>query len=247
MTRDEIAIATGTGEQRVTPPTAREIAVRRPPHRTGVLIGAGIGSVAGALAACVPSDRSECADGPILLGAVGAGVGLVLSALIPRVTPVYRDEGVTTPGREPAWKPGDLDALALRVDLGDWIRVEDQSGTRVSGRLTDLTGEAMTIESDAGPRRFTAASVRNVSVRGYRLRLGALIGAGALTALALPACRSNSDCKPLAAAPFGAGIGLAVAALIPRMTVVYPAESRALTWGPAVTRRGMGIRVNVRW
>ena len=89
MTADEITIQTGAGEMHFTRETVRQIAVRRRPLRTGVLIGAGVGAVLGALAACTGADRSECADGPILLGGFGGGIGLAVSALIPRTTTVY--------------------------------------------------------------------------------------------------------------------------------------------------------------
>ena len=90
LTRDEMSVETGAGEKRFTSATVREVAVRRQSHRMGVLLGAGIGAALGALAACAGPDRTECADGPILIGALGAGVGLAVGALIPRMTTVYR-------------------------------------------------------------------------------------------------------------------------------------------------------------
>ena len=90
LTRDEMSVETGAGEKRFTSATVREVAVRRQSHRIGVLFGAGIGAAVGALAACVGPDRTECADGPILIGALGAGVGLAVSALDHRATTVYR-------------------------------------------------------------------------------------------------------------------------------------------------------------
>ena len=63
--------------------------MRRRSLHTGVLIGAGVGAALGAVAACTGADRSECADGPILLGGFGGGVGLAVGALIPRTTTVY--------------------------------------------------------------------------------------------------------------------------------------------------------------
>jgi hypothetical protein len=249
LTRDEITISTDAGERRFKGVTIREVTVRRSSRREGVLIGAGIGGAVGALAGCLPADRSECADGPILLGALGAGVGLALSALLPKSTTVYLPRTGTSPSREGVLSPGLLEAVALHVNLDDRVRVEDVSGTRISGRLTHLTGAEMTIETDAGPRWFTAASVRAVAVRGYPIGKGALIGAAAFTLLAAtaPACRSNTDCSPIAAAPFGAGVGLAVGALIPRMTTVYPLPAKNLTFSPDIIRGGLGIRGSLRW
>jgi hypothetical protein len=67
----------------------RKVAVRRRPLRPGVLIGAAVGAVTGAVAACTGPDREECADAPIMLGAVGAGAGLAVGALLHRTTIVY--------------------------------------------------------------------------------------------------------------------------------------------------------------
>jgi hypothetical protein len=54
-----------------------------------VLIGAGVGAAAGAVAACTGPEREECVDAPIMAGALGAGLGLAVGALINRTTIVY--------------------------------------------------------------------------------------------------------------------------------------------------------------
>jgi hypothetical protein len=249
LTRDEITIQTNAGERRFASATLREVAVRRRPLRKGVLIGAGVGAVVGALAACAGPERDECGDGPMMLGAFGAGVGLAVSALVPRTTTVYRApiDRAASPGS--ARPPGPLDDLALRVNLDDRLRVEDQSGARTTGRLTRLTGDEMTIETDAGEKRFTTATVREVAVRGYPLGKAALIGAGvfAVVAAVAPACRSNSDCVPIAAAPFGAGVGLAAGALIPRMTTVFRAQEKRASFWPKFSRGAISVRASLCW
>ena len=123
------------------------------------------------------------------------------------------------------------------------------SGTRTSGRLTHLSGDEMTIETDAGEKRFTSALVREVAVRSYPLGKGALIGAGAFAILlaASPACRSDGHCIPIAAAPVGAGVGLAVAALIPRMRTVYPAPAKHASFSPEFSRGTIAVRASLRW
>jgi hypothetical protein len=249
LTRDEIAIQTDAGEKRFTSATVREITVRRSSRSKLVLIGAGIGAVVGALAACTGEAKEECADGPIVLGALGAGVGLAVSALAPRATVVYSSPIDLAPSRESAQPPGPFDDLALRVNLDDRIRVEDQSGTKTTGRLTRLTGDELTIETDAGEKRFTSAHVRAVGVRSHPLGKAALIGAGAFVAVALaaPGCRSNSDCTPIAAAPIGAGVGLAVGALMPGMNTVFRAQEKHASLSPAFSRGAMGVRASLRW
>lgn len=124
--------------------------------------------------------------------------------------------------------------LALRVNLGDQLQVEDQFGVKATGRLTRLTREEMAIRTNAGEKRFMSDTVREVAVRGHSLRKGALIGAGVfavLGAVAVCSHEGGGDCTivgPLGAAPVGAGVGLALGALISRMTTIYRApESRA--------------------
>jgi hypothetical protein len=243
LTRDEITVRTDAGEQRFTSANVRTITVRRPPRRKAILVGAGVGAVAGALAACTGPDREECADAPILLGGVGAGVGLVLSLLVARTTTVFPSSIKST---EP---PGPFDDLALRVNLDDRLRVEDASGRRITGRLTRLTGNEMTIETETGDEHFTSANVRQVAVRGYMLVAGALIGAGAFPALlaASPGCRSDPDCVPIAAAPFGAGVGLAVGALIPRMRTVFRTQEQHVSFSPEFSSSAIGVRAGLRW
>jgi hypothetical protein len=249
LTRDEITIQTDAGEKRFTTASVHEIAVRRKSQSKGILIGAGIGAAVGALAACRGPDRQECADAPILLGGVGAGVGLALSALVARATTVYRSPIDMAPSRGSAQPPGPFDDLALRVNLDDRLRVEDLSGARTTGRLTRLTGDEMTIETDAGEQRFASAIVREVAVRGHAFGKDALIGAGVFTVLlaAAPACRSDRDCIPIVAAPIGAGVGLAVGALIPRMTTVFRAQEKRASFAPEFSRGALGVRASLRW
>jgi hypothetical protein len=107
----------------------------------------------------------------------------------------------------------------------------------------------MTIETDAGEQHFTSALLREVAVRSYPLGKGALIGAGVFAVLlaASPACRSDRDCISIAAAPFGAGVGLAVGALIPRMTTVFRAQGKHASFSPEFSRSTIGLRASLRW
>jgi hypothetical protein len=89
LAADEIALQTAAGEKHFTRETIRQVAVRRQPIRMAVLIGAGAGAAAGAVAACTGSEREECADASIIAGAVGAGLGLAVGALIHKTTIVY--------------------------------------------------------------------------------------------------------------------------------------------------------------
>lgn len=251
LTDDVLTLSTdvGTGVRRVTPAGVRTITLRQHPTVAGVRIGAGVGLLAGALAACAGADRSECIDGPLVLGSLGAGLGLATGALISRSTVVYPlrpDDAWSENGTD---QPGPFDTLALRVNRGDRLRVESTDRRHISGRLTRLTGTALWLETPSGELRFEVRDVRDVKRRTHGLARGALIGAGAFTLVvaSAPACRSNDDCQPWAAAPVGAGLGLAVAALIPHTTTVYRKPGLGLALSPLITRHAVALQARMRW
>ncbi|MBI4485819.1 MAG: hypothetical protein HY655_07395 [Acidobacteria bacterium] len=145
-----------------------------------------------------------------------------------------------------------FEELALRVNLDDQLQVEDQSGARATGRLTRLTRGEMAIQTDAGEKHFTRETVRQVAVRHHPLRMAVLIGAGAGAATgAAAACTGpeREECAdaPIIAGAFGAGLGLAVGALLHKTTIVYPeVETRTLVL-PVISRDAVGVRVRRRW
>ena len=154
----------------------------------------------------------------------------------------------------PGWAQAlqSFEDLALRVNLDDRLRVEDQSGVRTTGRLTRLTGDEITIQNDAGETRFTSATVRAVAVRGYSIGKGALIGASVEAVLGAVACesresRSSCGTVPVAAGIIGAGAGAAVGALIPVMRTVYRAPANRATFSPVFSHRAIGVRASLRW
>ncbi len=149
--------------------------------------------------------------------------------------------------------------LALRINVDDRLQVEDQSGVRVTGRLTRLTHDEMAIQTEVGEKRFTRDTARAVAVRGHALRKGALIGAGAFAVLgAVATCsrEGGAGCGfigVLGAAPIGAGVGLAIGALIPRMKPVYRASEDRVSVQPSRAAGGvqtslledLGLRVDL--
>lgn len=256
LTPDEIAIQTDAGEKRLTGDTVREVAVRGHALRKGAVIGAGVFAVLGAVATCSHEGGAGCAFIGLLAAPFGAGVGLAMGALIPQMKPIYRapKEGVSVqPSRAASGvRASLLEDLALRVNLDDQLRVEDQSGGRTTGRLTRLTADEITIQTDAGEKHFPRDTVRQVAVRRYPLRMAVLIGAGAgavTGAIAACAGSGREECAdaPILASGVGAGIGLAVAALMPRTTTVFPeAEKRTLIL-PVISRDAVGVRVSRYW
>lgn len=257
LTREEIAIQTGAGEKRFTSDTVREVAVRGHSLRKGALIGAGVFAVLGALAVCSHEGGRDCIVlGPLGAAPIGAGAGLAMGALISRMRTVYRaPEGRASVPRSRAAGGAQaslLEDLALRVNLDDRLEVEDRSGVRTTGRLTRLTADEITIHTDAGERHFTRETVRQVAVRHQPLRMAALIGAGVgATAGAVAACTgpSREECAdaPIMAGALGAGLGLAVGALIHKTTIVFPEAEKRTVVVPVVSRDAVGVRVSLSW
>ena len=170
--------------------------------------------------------------------------------------PVYRapeDRASVPPSRAASGVQASLlEDLALRVNLDDQLRVEDQSGGRTTGRLTRLTADEITLQTAAGEKHFTRETVRQVAVRRQPLRMAVLIGAGAGAATgAVAACTGpeREECAdaPIMAGAFGAGLGLAVGALIHKTTIVYPEPEKRTLILPAISRDAVGVRVSRRW
>jgi hypothetical protein len=253
LTPDEIAILTESGERRFTHGTVREVAVRGYALKRGALIGAVVFAVLGVAATCGHGEENCAIIGP-LAGAPGAGVGLAIGALVPRMRPVYRGSGdpvsvTTSPGGVQA---GFLSDLALRANLDDQIQVEDQSGVTTTGRLARLAGDEIVVGTDLGEKRFARETVRQVAVRRRPVRMAVLVGAGAAAAAAaVAACKGpdREECAdaPMLAAGLGAGLGLAVGAVIHQTAVVYPEPDRRVFAMPIISRDAVGVRISRRW
>ena len=145
-----------------------------------------------------------------------------------------------------------LEDLALRVNLNDQLRVEDQSGVRTTGRLTRLAADEITLQTAVGEKHFTRETVRQVAVRRQPLSMAVLIGAGAGAATgAVAGCAGpkREECAdaPIMAGDFGAGLGLAVGALIHRTTIVYHEPEKRTFVLPAISRSAVGVQVSRRW
>lgn len=256
LTREELVIQTSTGEQRLTRDAVRAVAVRGHALRKGALLGAGVVAVLGAVATCVHEGGRDCLLIGTLGAPIGAGVGLAVGALVPQMTPVYRtpqDRIPVQPSRGVSGVQARFpEDLALRINLDDHLRVEDQSGQRTTGRLTRLTAQGVTLQTAAGEKHFTPEAVRQVAVRRRPLRMTVLVGAGAgAVAGAFAACTGpdREECAdaPIMAGALGAGLGLAAGALIHTSTVVYPEPARRTFIVPAISRDAVGVQVRRRW
>jgi hypothetical protein len=255
LTRNDMAIDTNAGEKRLTGDTVRAVAVRGHALGKGALIGAAVFAVLGAVATCSHEGGADCAIiGPLRAAPIGAGVGLAIGALIPRMKPMYRapEDRVSVQPSPAVSSASLLEDLALRVNLDDQLRVDDQSGGRTIGRLTRLTADEITIQTDAGEKHFTRETVRQIAVRHQPTRMAVLIGAGAgATAGAIAACTGpeREECAdaPLIFGALGAGFGLAVAPLIHKTTVVYPEREKQTFLLPTISRGAVSVQVTRRW
>jgi hypothetical protein len=256
LTASEITIQTDSGEKRFTSDTVRAVAARGHASRRGALIGAGVFVVLNAAAAARHGNAGGM-PGAIGAAVVGAGLGAAVGAAIPRMGTIYRaPENRASPARSRdavGVQVSLLEDLALRVNLHDQLRVEDRSGVRTTGRLTRLTADEITIQTDSGETHFTRETVRQIAVRQHPiLRTATLIGAGAGAAYgAWAACRGeeHSECAdgPILLGGLGAGIGAVVGALIHRTTIVYPEPEKRVFVLPAISPDAVGIVVSRRW
>jgi len=259
LTRDEVAIQTNAGEKRFASDTVRAVAVRGHALRKGALIGAGVFAVLGAVACSSREEREgqdSCIVAPLSFAPFGAGIGLAMGALIPRMRTVYRAPenraSVPRAGGAIGVQPSLLEDLALRVNLNDRVLVEDASGGRTTGRLTRLTAVEITLQTAAGEKHFTPETIRQVAVRRQPLRPAVLIGAGAGAAAgAVAACTGpeREECAdaPIMAGALGAGLGLAVGALLHKTTIVYPEAPKRTLVLPVISRDAVGVRVSLCW
>jgi hypothetical protein len=257
LTRDEIAIQTDAGEKRFASNTVREVAVRGHSLRKGALIGAAVLAAVGAATVCAHDGGGACAGvGALGAAPIGAGLGLTIGALVPRMKTVYRapETGAAVPAPRAAGgvRASLLEDLGLRVNLDDELRVEDGSGAAITGRLTQLTAGEIAIRTDAGERRISRDTIRQVAVRRRPLRAAVLIGAGAgAVAGAIAACTGaeREECAdaPILAGGVGAGLGLVVGALIHRTTNVYPEAGTRTVVLPAVSPHAVGVRIGRTW
>lgn len=252
LTLDEIVIQTDAGESRFTRDTVREVAVRGYRLRRSALIGAGLFAVVGAVTMCARGEENCAAIGLFGAAPIGAGVGLAVGALIPRMKPVYRASADRVLPARAGAQAGFLADLALRVNLNDQVQVEDRSGGRTTGRLTRLTADEMTVRTDAGEKHFTPETVRQVGVRRRPIRMAVLVGAGVgATVGAVAGCTGpdREECAdaPIVVGALGAGLGLAAGALIHRTGIVYPEAGRQTLVVPVISRAAVGVTVSRQW
>ena len=194
--------------------------------------------------------------------------------LSPVVAAVLIAAGLGIPDRSWAQEPvKSFDQLNTRLKVGERVWVTDTQGHEISGKLQDLSSDALTLELtnkwtlDAdGPRTFAARDVSIIQgrkddslVNGTLIGMGVAAGvAGAPILLACLAVTARKDAGACAGAFVGAaGMGALIGALIdanihgPKLTV-YRAAGKAEPGGasrasvsiaPVLTPRTKGVAV----
>lgn len=156
----------------------------------------------------------------------------------------------------PASAQGDPDRPF--ATLGRQLRPDDRVTVRggdigeVRGRLTAITGDALTVDTENGVRTIAARDVDRIDRRRKGILLGALIGlgAGAAAGAALNSWFRNegNDAagETAAVVAIGLGTGLAIDALVDLPRTVYVREGRAaVRLDPRALPGGAALRVHV--
>jgi hypothetical protein len=144
-------------------------------------------------------------------------------------------------------------AATLTPEMTVWIT--DSEGREEKTRILGISGDVLTTAAGDDVRRFRTADVMRVRTRhSDSLWNGALIGAGAAVASGLFVCSSmepwencRDDVGPMVRiGAVGAGIGIAIDALIRGRKTIYEAPgSTRLSAGPIVSRRGGGLQLSL--
>ena len=140
--------------------------------------------------------------------------------------------GLVVPPAASAQQVTSFAELPLRINRDDQVRVWDQSGARVTGRVVSFGRDGLTIQAEGGPRQFSDAAVRRLDRSGSSAARGALYGTGAFVLVGAAICNHSpvgAACPFLVGAMFGAPLGALVGAWVPSMHPVYRAS---VTSGP---------------
>jgi hypothetical protein len=174
---------------------------------------------------------------------------------------------VTLPTEPPDAPARSFVELRFSVTPGDTVHVQDATGRKHRGRMTEMTSSQLTIhgwDGEAEPLTFRVSDVQRMELETTRAKSraarGTLIGAGVglgWGALALAGC-NDPGCGEVApaaigvAALLGAGIGFAIGLAVRRDVVerhlVYqrPESGWELDLFPVISKdkKGLGVRIS---
>lgn len=151
-----------------------------------------------------------------------------------------------------------LPNLETLLSPGMTVWMTDSAGREEKTRIVDVTRDSVTTTDGANSRSLLREDIRRVKVRHSDSVLnGALIGAGAAVAAGLLLCNTTEpwencrdDIGPMVRiGALGAGIGIAIDALIRGRKTIYDAASTSsrLHATPILTPHARGLRVSLRF
>ena len=185
--------------------------------------------------------------------------------------------GPDAPGRPPGQENApaaqtagatDVDAIRERLKEGQKVRITDDQGREWQGRIEALAPDnVVLLMKDRQRRAVSYATIARIDRPDDTLANGALIGfvSGAAFGLVALVAEENADCEPggffscgnpPAAAyvvvppvlgAIGAGIGVAIDALIRRDPTLFRRSDSRVVLAPSLGRGDRGISLSVRW
>jgi hypothetical protein len=176
--------------------------------------------------------------------------------------------GQETPPAAQTAGPSDADAIRQRVKEGQKVRITDDHGREWQGRIEAFASDnVVLLTKDRQRRDVPYAAILRIDRPHDTLANGALIGflSGAVYGLLAVAAEENADCEPGAffscgdptAAAYvvippvlgavGAGIGVAIDALVRRDPTLFRRGDSRLMLVPSLDRGVRGLSLSVRW
>ena len=164
--------------------------------------------------------------------------------------------------------PRDADTIRQRVKEGQKVRVTDDQGREWQGRIEALAPDNLVLlTKDRQRRHLPYRAILRIDRPHDTLANGALIGfvSGAVVGLLAVVAEENADCEPGAffscgdptAAAYvvlppvlgaiGAGIGVAIDALIRRDPTLFRRGDSRVMLAPSLGRGVRGVSVSIRW
>src|SRR5918993_2816136 len=164
--------------------------------------------------------------------------------------------------------PNDADAIRQRVKEGQKVRIIDDQGREWQGRIEALAPDNLgLVTKDRQRRDVQYAAIVRIDRPPDTLANGALIGflSGAAYGLFAVVAEENADCDPGAffscgdptAAAYvvippilgaiGAGIGVAIDALVRRDPTLFRRGDSRVMLAPSLGRGIRGLSLSVRW
>jgi len=143
----------------------------------------------------------------------------------------------------------DFTALQTTVKQDDKLTVTIDGGSTVTGRLLEISEERIVLKMKNGPLTIAVPKINLVQRRKNGVLLGAFIGAGAMVPVAIAIGEysyNEGGSSAYAVVPIlaGAGIGMAIDALIPSRQTLYRRTSQNhIGVSPVINRNGVGARI----